>query len=681
MSGPLGNFAVVLALLMAGVGALAAFAGGALDRPALKASARNAAYAMFALVVVAFLAMEYALVTHDFSVEYVSRVGSRETPLFYTIISLWSSLEGSILLWALILAGFTVFVARWSRKGEISGGMPTYSLGTLLVINAFFLVLIAAPANPFGTVFPVPENGPGPNPLLQNHPFMGIHPPLLYTGYVGMAVPFALTAGALVAGRVGRDWSRTVRRWTLVPWGFLSVGIIAGGWWSYEVLGWGGYWAWDPVENASFMPWLTGTAFLHSVMVQERREMLKTWTVSLVIATFVLTLLGTFLTRSGVLLSVHAFADGPIGLYFLVFMGLVVAASLALLVWRGGALKTEGSLDSPVSRETAFLLNNLAFAAFAFVVLLGTLFPLLAELFRGVKVSVGEPYFNRMNLPLALLLVLLAGVGPALPWRRGSMGGLLHSMKWPAITAAALGALLFGLGVREVLAWLTFVLAILSVGLLVGEVVGPARAQRTVHRRGWVESVARVVTSNRRRYGGYLVHVGILVIAVGIAASSTYRHEEEWTLRQGEARAFQGYSIQLDSVWAVREPHRDAVVAGLAVATGNRRTVMQPRLNYYRTQAEPIATPAVRETVREDLYLVLSAYAQDGSHATFKAIVSPLVLWIWIGGGVIGLGVVYALLPNRKRSAAPASAASPASDEAIAVGAEARPAVGAGGRP
>jgi cytochrome c-type biogenesis protein CcmF len=651
VTGPLGNVTIALALLMAAVGAIAAFAGGALDRPALRASARNAAYAMFALVVVAFLAMEYALVTHDFSVEYVSKVGSRETPLFYTIISLWSSLEGSILLWALILSGFTLFLARWSRKAEIAGGMPAYSLGAMLVVNTFFLVLIAGPANPFGAVFPVPENGPGPNPLLQNHPFMGIHPPLLYTGYVGMALPFALTVGALVAGRVGRDWSRVVRRWTLVPWGFLSLGIIAGGWWSYEVLGWGGYWAWDPVENASFMPWLTGTAFLHSVMVQERREMLKTWTVSLIIATFVLTLLGTFLTRSGVLLSVHAFADGPIGLYFLVFMGLVIAASLVLLVWRGGALKTEGSLDSPVSRETAFLLNNLAFAAFAFVVLLGTLFPLLAELFRGVKVSVGEPYFNRMNMPLALLLVLLAGIGPALPWRRGTMAGLLRSMRWPAVVALIGGVILYVAGVRETLAWLTFALAILSLGLLVGQVVGPARARRAVHGERIGPAALAVIAANRRRYGGYLVHAGVLVIAVGIAASSTYRHEEEWTLRRGEAREFQGYSIQLDSVWAVREPHRDGVVAGLAVATGNSRSVMQPRLNYYRTQTEPIATPAVRETMREDLYLVLAAYGQDGSHATLRAIVSPLVLWIWIGGGIIGLGVIYALLPNRKRSA------------------------------
>lgn len=657
MTGAVGHYAIVLALVMAMLGALTAFAGGRPERAALRASARNAAYAVFGLTLLAVLTMEYALVTRDFSVSYVAQVGSRETPLFYTIISLWSSLEGSILLWAMILATFTLLIARWSRRDEVEGGMPAYSLGTLLVVNAFFLLLIAVPANPFEPVFPVPANGPGPNPLLQNHPFMGIHPPLLYIGYVGMAVPFALTAGALLAGRVGRQWSRLVRRWTIVPWGFLTLGIIAGGWWSYEVLGWGGYWAWDPVENASLMPWLTGTAFLHSVMVQERREMLKTWTVSLVIATFILTLLGTFLTRSGVLLSVHAFADGPIGMYFLVFIGIVLVASIALLVGRSHTLASAGNLDSPLSRETAFLVNNLLFAGFAFVVLLGTLFPLLAEAVRGVKVSVGEPYFNRMNLPLALALVLLAGIGPALPWRRGTMEALLRAMRWPAAVALAAGIVLFALSVREPLAWLTFVLAVFSLGLLLGEVAMPARVRRAARGEPWGTAVLQVLTANRRRYGGYLVHVGVLVIAVGIAASSTYRVEREWTLNVGEAREFEGYVIRLDSVWAVAEPHRDAVVAGVTVQAGSRRVPMYPRLNYYRTQQEPIATPAVRETAREDLYLVLAAYARDGRHATFKAIVSPLVVWIWFGGGLMGLGVLFAIWPKPS----PASPASPPS--------------------
>lgn len=658
MIGPLGHIAIVLALIMAALGAITAFAGAALDRPALKAAARNAGYATFGLTALAFLLMEYALITHDFSVWYVTRVGSREMPLFYTIISLWSSLEGSILLWAMILGTFTLLLARWSRREPVEGGMPSYALGTLLVVNVFFLLLIALPANPFGTVSPPPADGPGPNALLQNHPFMGVHPPLLYTGYVGMAVPFAITIGALLAGRVGRAWSTTVRRWTLIPWGFLSLGIVAGGWWSYEVLGWGGYWAWDPVENASFMPWLTATAFLHSVMVQERREMLKTWTVSLVIATFVLTLLGTFLTRSGILLSVHAFTEGAIGMYFLVFMAIVIVASVGVLVWRGQALSTEGNLDAPVSRETAFMVNNLLLAAFCFVVLLGTLFPLIAEIARGVKVSVGQPYFDRMNLPLALALVFLVGVGPAIPWRRGSWSALLDAMRWPAVAGVIVGAVLFAAGVRQWMALLTFMFAAFSLGLLVREVWLPARARQAARSEPWLRALVGVLGGNRRRYGGYLVHVGVLVIAVGIAASASYRAESEWTLNRGEAREFEGYTIRLDSLWAVRESNRDGVVAGLTIQTaGGRTDEMYPRLNYYRMQQEPIATPAVRETPREDLYLVLAAYAQDGAHATFKAIVSPLVVWIWIGGMIVGLGVVYALIPPRKRAGGAASAA------------------------
>jgi cytochrome c-type biogenesis protein CcmF len=651
----LGSFAVLLALALASGGAVLAFSATRPGRDAFLTAARRAAAAIFVLVLFAALTMEYALITHDFSVKYVAQVGSRETPLFYTIISLWSALEGSILLWALILAGYTAVLARWLGRHpdlaeQISGA---HTLGALLVVNVFFLLLIAWPANPFVLVDPAPANGPGPNPLLQNHWFMGVHPPLLYTGYVGMAVPFAFAMGALFAGRLGPEWPRAIRRWTLVPWAFLSLGIVAGAWWSYEVLGWGGYWAWDPVENASFMPWLTATAFLHSVMVSERRGMLKTWTLTLIVTTFLLTLLGTFITRSGVLASVHAFTQSLIGPFFLVFFGLVLLVSLGLLAARGERLRSDGRLDSPLSRETAFLLNNLFFTAFAFVVLLGTMYPLLAEALRGAKVSVGAPYFNQMNVPIALALIFLLGVGPALPWRKGSLALLGRKLRWPAVAAIAVGAALAVAGVRAPLAWLTFALAVFALGLLIGEFVGPARVRQRTSGGSLPGAVLQVALSNRRRYGGYIVHAGVLLVAVGIAASATFRHEGEWTLRKGQAQVFERYALQLDSVWAVQEPNRDGVIAGVTVfREGNVLTRMYPRLNYYRISTEAIGTPAVRPRPREDLYLVLMAYANDGSNATIKAIVSPMVTWIWGGGVVMGLGVVFGLW-RRKVTPAP----------------------------
>jgi cytochrome c-type biogenesis protein CcmF len=648
VTGPLGHIAVLLALVCAVAGMVMAFLGGRPDGERFLGAGRRVVYALLAFVAVAFITMEYALVAHDFSVSYVARVGSRETPLFYTIISLWSALEGSILLWALILAVYTALVARSMAREGYATRDAAYTLGTLLGVNVFFLILIAFPANPFETLNPAPANGPGPNPLLQNHPFMGIHPPLLYVGYVGMAVPFSFGFGSLLAGRLDPEWARRIRRWTIVPWAFLTLGIIAGAWWSYEVLGWGGYWAWDPVENASFMPWLTATAFLHSVMVQERRGMLKAWTMTLIISTFLLTLLGTFLTRSGVLASVHAFTEGLIGPFFLGFLGLVLLASLVLIAWRGETLRSTGSLDSALSRETAFLANNLLFAGFAFTVLLGTMFPLVSEAARGVKVSVGAPYFNQMSVPIALALVFLVGVGPALPWRKGSPGLLGRKFLWPGVVALAGGVIIAMLGVRAPLVWLTIVMAILALGLLAGEVLGPA-AVRRARGEGAVQSVLGVALGNRRRYGGYIVHAGVLLVAVGIAVSSVYRREAEWTIRVREAATVGPYAIQFDSLWAAAEPHRDAVIAGVtAFHKGEPIGRYYPRLNYYRIQREPIATPAVREGLREDLYLVLMAYDDKGAHATIKAIVSPLVTWIWIGGIVMGLGVAFALWPRRR---------------------------------
>ncbi|MGH2990389.1 MAG: heme lyase CcmF/NrfE family subunit, partial [Solirubrobacterales bacterium] len=400
MTAVVGHASVAVGLAVATAGAAASLIGGRRCSPRLVELARASALLLFAVSLVAAGTLSLALLRHDFSIAYVAQNGSLETPPFYTAISLWAALEGSILLWIAVLAGYGA-VAAWLAPRRAPDLYPV-AQGVLFAIAAFFLWLAAGPADPFRTISPAPENGLGPNPLLQNHPLMALHPPALYLGLVGFSVPFAFAIAALVTGRLDDRWIRVTRGATLVAWSFLALGIVLGAWWSYEVLGWGGYFAWDPVENASLLPWLTATAFIHSLMVQEKRDMLKLWNLTLVVATFLLTILGTFLTRSGVLSSVHAFAEGLVGPSLLAFIGVALAVSVGLLVWRGERLRSEGLLDAAVCRESAFLLNNLLLVGLTLTVLVGTLFPLFAEAWDGTRLSVGEPYFNTTGVPVAL---------------------------------------------------------------------------------------------------------------------------------------------------------------------------------------------------------------------------------------------------------------------------------------
>ncbi|HEX7121881.1 MAG TPA: heme lyase CcmF/NrfE family subunit [Gemmatimonadaceae bacterium] len=649
----IGYDALVVALGAAIFGAIALFVGARRGREDLIRSGRRAIYATFGLVTISTLAMIYALVSHDFSVDYVARVGSRATPLFYTIISLWGALEGSILFWAWVLSMYSALVVYLNR--ERAGHLVNYAGGVLLSVGTFFLILLVGPSNPFGLVSPVPPDGPGPNPLLQNHPLMAVHPPLLYLGYVGMTVPFAFAMGAVMTGELGHDtWIRVTRRWTLVAWVFLSAAIIAGAWWSYEVLGWGGYWAWDPVENASFMPWLTATAFLHSVMVQERRGLLKLWNLNLIVATFALTILGTFLTRSGIIASVHAFTQGTIGYYYLGFIAIVLITALVVVAGNSDRLRPTGSLDGAVSRETVFLLNNLLFTAFTITVLVGTLFPLVAEAARGVKVSVGEPFFNRMTLPICAALLFLMGVGPALPWRRASREVVKHQLLLPTVVAVVALVVALALGVRAPYGLLALAFAGFAVTANVREFIDGARARRRAHGEAPVVALGRLVGANRRRYGGYLAHIGVVLITLGVAASSMFRVEREATLRPGQSLAFEGYDIRLDDVSFRAEPQREVLAAHVTVSRGGRQLArMEPRMNFYPMAEAPIPTPAVRSRPSGDLYLNLQAVAQDGSSATIKAIAEPLVPWIWFGGLVVCLGGIVAVAPRTRRAPAP----------------------------
>jgi cytochrome c-type biogenesis protein CcmF len=651
MMGPLGRGALLGSLAIVACGMLVIPVAIRRGRRDWLAVGYAAVHTNFLLMTLAFGSMIGALVTHDFSVSYVAQVGSRSTPLLYTIISLWGALEGSILLWGWVLALYASAVLWLNRDRE--GELVPWAMTVLLGVALFFSILLVGPADPFGSVFPVPLDGPGPNPLLQNHWLMAVHPPLLYLGYVGMAVPFAFAIGAMLAGEVQRDdWMRLVRRWMLFSWALLAAAIIAGMWWSYEVLGWGGYWAWDPVENASLMPWLTATAYLHSAMVQERRGMLRLWNLSLVVGTFVLTILGTFLTRSGIISSVHAFTTGTIGYFFLAFIAIVLVGTLVMVAGHSDQLRTEGRLDGAASRETVFLLNNLLLTAFTFTVLIGTLYPLVAEALRGVKVSVGQPFFNVMSLPLLALLLFLMGVGPALPWRRSPEGVVRDKLLPPFIGAALLVAVALLFGSRD--PWALVVMAFVgyATAATVREFTIGAGARRKAHGERWDTALFRLMGANPRRYGGYISHIGIFLVAIGIAASGGSRSEREATLAKGETLSVAGQTVRLRQVWGIQEPQRYVIGATLDVLSSSGEAIdsITPRMNFYNGSDQPVPTPDVRSTITGDLYANLQAFRDDGTTATIKLIRSPLVSWIWIGGGVVVLGALFGMFAGARRS-------------------------------
>jgi cytochrome c-type biogenesis protein CcmF len=655
LNSTLGYSAVLGALACAIVGAVIGIGTGVSRSESGLPWVRRAVVGFFGFMILANLIMVYALLTHDFSVHYVAQVGSRATPTVYTVVSLWSALEGSILFWGVIL-GTYLLAFTLSQKDEHARYM-SLALGTMLAVGVFFAFLIAGPANPFGKVSPVPADGPGPNPLLQNHILMVVHPPMLYLGYVGMTVPFGIAAAALLRGELGEAWTTTLRRWTLIPWTFLSIGIILGSWWAYAVLGWGGYWAWDPVENASFLPWLTATAFIHSTMVHERRKVLKLWTLSLVLGTFILTILGTFMTRSGVFNSVHSFTQSDIGPTFLAFIGVLLVVCIALLATRGQLLVPEGAIRSPLSRETAILVNNLLFVGITFTVLLGTLFPLVTEAVRGVRVSVGEPYFNKMAVPGGVAVLFLMGVGPMLPWGTGSPRVVRQQLLIPTAVGAATITLCLACGLRGALPILTFGLAAFVVAITLRELLLPAKVRILEHKeRPWT-ALVRSALKSRRRFGGYVVHLGIAMIFVAIAASSSFVTHTSGTLGLGQSIQIGSYKLKLVGFQNGAEPHRRWKSANLEMTTeGGSTELLSPRMNFFERSTDPIGTPAVRSTPGGDLYVTLLAFSDDERSATFNLWLFPLVGWIWGSIPILVLGALIAMWPGRRTRAALSSA-------------------------
>ena len=641
----LGHAGLLLALLLAGYCCVAAAAGAHRGRPALVDSARTAAFGVLALTVVVNAAMLTALLRNDFTIRYVAENSSLDTPTFFKVLSLWAADDGSLLLWNLILAGYIAAVALRFRR-ERPPTFP-YALAVLAAVQVFYLLLVNGPARPFATLAAAPLDGRGPSPLLQNHPLMAIHPPFLYLGFIGFTVPFAFGVAALLVGHGSGSWSAVTRRWTLAVWCFLTVGLLLGALWSYSVLGWGGYWAWDPVENVAVLPWLVSTAFLHSSLLEERRGLARLWNIVLVISAFALMTFGTFLTRGNVLDSIHAFTESGVGPAYLTFLALVLLGGFGLVAWRLPALRTEARLESLLSREAAFVGNNVLLLSATAIILLGTVFPMFVEAVNGQQVTVGGPYFRGALAPVFLLLLLLVGTAPALPWRATNRARAMRRLRLPALSASAVIVAAAAAGLRDVEALAGFGVATLVAVTNGQEIVLGLAAGRHGGRAGpW-----RTLLRGRRRYAAFLVHVGLAVLAVGITASSNFGQQTEVTLRTGQATTFEGYQLRYDRLGSDEQPQRTVLTTFVSVSdrSGSHVGAMNPRLNLYPGASEPIGSPSIRRGVVWDLYASVIGLQDNGASATFRFYRNPGVNWLWIGGALMALGGAAAGWPSRTR--------------------------------
>ena len=646
-----GDVGVLLGFVAAVMGMAVIGWGLFTHREPVVRSGRIYAWLILGGAVLAVAAMEHALLTHDFRIVFVAQNNARRTPLLYTITGLWSALAGSILLWALVLSIYLAAMV-WHFRRRAGDSVVAWATFVVYGVAAFFFALMVGPANPFRTVVgAIPAHGLGPNELLQDNPLVLFHPPLLYAGFVGFTIPFSFAIASLITGRMGEGWLLETRRWTLVAWGCLTLGIILGAWWSYQVLGWGGFWAWDPVENAALLPWLCGTAFLHSVVAQERRGVLRVWNLTLVISAFTLTILATFLTRSGVVESVHAFSNSNLGPVLLGFLGVIVAMSIGLIAWRGDKMRSPVGIDSMVSREGLFLLNNLLFAAFAFVVLVGTLFPLLVEALQHHQATVGSPYFDDMATPVVLTLLFLMAIAPVLPWRKTSPGVMRRRLALPAWVAAGVLVVCVVAGVRGFAPLVAFSLGAFAGTTAIRQLVLNVRASRIKSRSHKISGTLRGVLG--RTSGGMVVHVGIVVMAVAFAAASSYGQRGQVVLRPGQSTTFDGQHLEYVGTRVVRSPSR---VATEALVMVNGHGPYTPAVSQFDPGAEGVGTPAIDSTPEHDVYLtVVDLPSSAGQSATLGVVVQPLIMWLWLGAGLIALGILLALVPASVGQSKPAS--------------------------
>ncbi len=666
----LGSFSLVLALALglycfaAGVIALLGH-GPRYER--LGETARRAGIGVWAAVMIAAAVLVVATFQNDFSIAYILHHSNRDLGAPYKFAVLWSGQEGSLLFWSLLLASYGLVLRMRHR---VDTRLVAYASVVIAAVQVFFLLLVNFAAPPFAlTAGAIPPDGNGLNPLLQ-YPEMVIHPPMLYLGYVGFTVPFAFALAALIMRYPGEKWIHITRRWTMVTWGFLTCGIFLGAHWAYAVLGWGGYWGWDPVENASLMPWLTGTAFLHSVMMQEKRGMLKMWNMWLIFATFLLAIFGTFLTRSGVVSSVHAFAQSSIGDWFVGFLALTFAVCVFFFVKNRSHLKSEHRLESLVSRESSFLFNNLILLVACFTVLWGTLFPILSEWVQGHKITVGPPFFNRVNIPVALLLLLLTALGPLLAWRRTSLESLKRNFLAPTLIAAGAVVLLivtpaswggpFGMRPWQDLSYLfslmTIMLSVLVAATVISEFVRGGRVIARHTSSSLASGILQLTRRNTRRYGGYIVHFGVIVIMIGFAGAA-FNKDVEHELGNGQQMSIGPYTLVCRSYTDDENPNYRSQWAIIDVSkNGKPVTTMYPERRFYKASQQTATIVANRSTLREDLYLVYSGLNDDTGRPIIRAHLNPLVLWIWIGVLIVIAGTGVALVPN----AAPARMTVPA---------------------
>ncbi len=674
----LGSFVLLLALALSGYSFLAgllALAKRQLGSERLGETARRAGIASFGAVFLAALVLVVSAFRNDFSIAYIFHHSNRSLPLPYKFAVLWSGQEGSLLFWSLLLSSYGLVLRLRHKTDE---RLFAHASVIIAAVQVFFLLLLNFAAKPFGIMQgTLPDDGSGLNPLLQ-YPEMVIHPPMLYLGYVGFTVPFAFALGALAMKYPGEKWIHITRRWTMVTWGFLTCGVFLGAHWAYSVLGWGGYWGWDPVENASIMPWFTGTAFLHSVMMQEKRGMLKTWNMWLIFSTFMLAIFGTFLTRSGVVNSVHAFAQSSIGDWFVSFLAVILATCLYFYAKNRSHLRSEHKLESLVSRESSFLFNSLLLLLACFTVLWGTLFPVLSEWVQGHKVTVGPPFFNKVTIPVALLLLLLTAVGPLLAWRRTSLESLKRNFLWPALGALATGVFLmatprawgspFGLRPWNDVSYF-YSLMVIMLSVLVGLTVASefVRGGRVISRhtgQNLITSMLHLAHRNTRRYGGYIVHVGVIIIMIGFAGSA-FNQDTEKEMGFGDQLAIGPYTLVCRSYTQEENPNYTTEKAIMEVIKGgNLLETLYPESRFYTASQQQQHIPTVRSTLKEDLYIVYEGQNPDTGRPIIKAHLNPLVSWVWIGVLVMIFGTIVALVPN----AAPARVAVPARLEGVPVG-------------
>ena len=653
-----GELSLWVALLMAAWTGVTSFAGGTLGRDDLITSGRRGLYITTLMIILASVGLWTALLTHDFSLSYVAGHTSANMPKIYVFTAFWGGQAGSMLFWALILSCYSS-IAIWSVR-EKARELAPFACGTLALILLFFIATTCFKANPFDRLAFVPADGKGMNPQLQN-PGMAIHPPNLYLGYVATAIPFAFAIAALITRKLDASWQLVVRRWSLISWFFLTVGITLGMWWAYVELGWSGYWAWDPVENASLLPWLTGTAFLHSIMIQEKRGMLRKWNVVLVVTTFLLAIFGTFITRSGVIESVHSFAQSPVGTWFATFFFAATGATIYFVATRLKDLEATAVLESMVSREAAFLYNNLVLVGIAFSVLWGTLFPILSEWVRGTKITVGPPFFNTVNIPLGLLLLALTGIGPLIAWRKASTSNLKRQFIIPIASALVVGALLAALGMRNGHALIAYTLAGFVSGTIGQEFYKGIGARRSIHGESLPLAIVRLVARNRRRYGGYIVHAGIVILFSAFAGLA-FKKDHDVQIKAGETKELvdplgHRWRFVSQGVSTSETLNRFVTAIGLEVfRDGVRQGILTSEKRQYfdsnkQPQFEPSTEVGIRTSAMLDLYVVLAGVRDDT--AELRISFNPLVVWVWIGGMVMAIGGLIVMWPQAERRRAP----------------------------